>query len=298
MSHTDPSGQIVGPDPSVGGDTWERIACQARGGNWDTQRHICRERVVAPPPNNSMPNPLLQLKPSTADANYFLGQANQTAGALPRQRTGRDVDLELLGNTIGGLLLTCSSLLDSTIPRTQERDRDNSTIDVLTVGDGGFAYTLSLSSLHSNWRILGTTGPGDGTQTIVPSVGNLMLLDNVDARNLNVGITGTRRYDAIIFNNPHAGSNNTGPATAELITRFIQSARGLLKPNGEIHINATKAVLNEYSEVKAVLGLPTGTFGQSRYYAPYIPRYTTGGPFPSYAGDTLKSAKLLNFVFR
>ena len=40
------------------------------------------------------------------------------------------------------------------------------------------------------------------------------------------------------------------------------------------------------------------TFGQTKYFAPYIPKYTTGGPFPPYANDPFEVRKLKNFVFK
>lgn len=40
-----------------------------------------------------------------------------------------------------------------------------------------------------------------------------------------------------------------------------------------------------------------GPFGASDYYAEYVPRYTTGSPFPYYANRPHEAWSLLTFVF-
>lgn len=121
---------------------------------------------------------------------------------------------------------------------------------------------------------------------LVGGVGNLTLYTNVGARRLESGaVTGRNQYDAIVFNNPYDGP--TGERTASLIREFTQSARRVLAPNGEIHINVTQALLKDVRGVASALGLADTrnstlrslrTFGQTKYYAPFTPHYTTGGP--------------------
>lgn len=182
----------------------------------------------------------------------------------------------------------------------------------MTVGDGNFNYSYSLYALHRDWKITGTRyGDGSNNQTPFPgSVGNLKLYTNVDARHLHSGsITGRNKYDAIIFNNPHAGD---GPQTASLIREFRASARKILSPGGKIHINVTQALLIEHREAALALGVRDNrpsqvkklpTFGPTqygpgtKYYAPYIPHYTTGGEMKHYWGDPNKAAGLKNRVF-
>ena len=185
-------------------------------------------------------------------------------------------------------------------------DSHESAHRVLIVGDGtDFEYSHSLHALHPNWVIVGTRyGDGNNIQTFVGSNGNLSLYTNVDATKLGEQVTGNSQYDGIIFNNPHAGN---GSRTADLITQFMWSARERLTENGEIHINVTKSVLTRYPQVASVLGLTDtrsstinalSTFGQTIYYAPYVPNYTTGESFPYYANHGPASVGILkNFRF-
>ena len=117
-------------------------------------------------------------------------------------------------------------------------------------------------------------------------------------------VTGNNRYDAIIFNNPHAGS---GSQTAQLVSQFKRSAFSVLAPGGEIHINVTKQLLINHKEIFPRLGLPDNKpstldnlprFGDTRYYAPYIPQYTSGGAMRFYGEDPTRVRFLKNFVFR
>jgi hypothetical protein len=174
------------------------------------------------------------------------------------------------------------------------------------VGDGDFGYSRSLSERRSDWRIVGTAyGNGSNSQALVGIFGNLSLYTNVDAKKLESGrVTGVSQYDAIVFNNPHDGNR-----TASLIREFKQSARRVLAPGGEIHINVTKRLLQNHPEVWPELGVPNAkastlnslrTFRETDYYAPFMPHYTDGGAMNWYRYDPTgeRAGDLKNFVFR
>ncbi|MBI1881257.1 MAG: DUF2431 domain-containing protein [Chloroflexi bacterium] len=190
-------------------------------------------------------------------------------------------------------------------------DRDNNNHKVLTVGDGNFGYSNSLYTLHPDWKITATNfGNGSNSQDYDGGYGNLTRYTNVDATKLHSGrITKNNRYDAIIFNNPAVTINNhvDGPQTARLISLFRRSAYRVLAPGGEIHINVTKSLLLKYPEIYPRLGLPDNKastldnlprFGQSRYYAPYTPHYSSGDPMQFYRDNPTNVRVMLNFVYR
>jgi hypothetical protein len=134
------------------------------------------------------------------------------------------------------------------------------------------------------------------------------LVRNVDATQLTTGaVTGARRWDAIIFNNPHTGARRDYAGTAALISGYLASASGVVSATGEVHVNITQSLLIEDMKadtnpgmVANALGYTGGyaglstwpTFEQSGYYARFTQRYATGAGFPSQAVE-----KLLNFKY-
>jgi len=191
-------------------------------------------------------------------------------------------------------------------------DDDDNSHQVLTVGDGNFGYSNSLYSLHPDWKVTATNyGNGSNSQDYVGGYGNLAQYTNVDATRLGSGrITGNNRYDAIIFNNPAvttADDRVDGSQTARLISSFRRSAYSVLAPGGEIHINVTQSLLLNYPEIYPRLGLPDNMdstlknlprFGQSRYYAPYTPYYSSGKTMQYYRYNRTNVRIMLNFVYR
>lgn len=178
---------------------------------------------------------------------------------------------------------------------------------VLTVGDGNFSYTISLATLHPSWKITGSAyGDGSNNQIVIPgAAGNVTLVNNVDATRLELGsVTGNNTYDAIIFNNPFAAIGNDSE-NAALIRNFLRSARTRLTPSGEIHINITQEFLRTYASAAQELGVfdtsrdalkKLPRFGSSKYFAPYIPQYNTGNPFPFNSPYDVQYLK--NFIFK
>jgi hypothetical protein len=174
---------------------------------------------------------------------------------------------------------------------------------ILVVGENSFEYSLALRNsdkLSPNDLIVATsyesfTALQNKGFKIPPRGRQFWVMDKVDARNL-AGRFGNMKFDAIIFNNPHAGKE-----TANLIEEFIQSARGQLRQGGEIHINVTQSLIESRQGVRQALTIPSNAnladlprFIDSPYYAPYRAYYTQGDPFP-YGHDV---GTLLNRVFR
>jgi hypothetical protein len=190
-------------------------------------------------------------------------------------------------------------------------DDDDFAHKVLTVGDGDFGYSVALSLVRSDLKIVGTNfnEGGSNRQIFRGHYGrNLTIYEDVDARHLEVGEIGRSRYRAIIFNNPYA---NTGLETAELIRKFKASARNVLLPGGEIHINVTQELLINYRSVASELGVSDNrrlqvsilpTFGPSKYgpgteyFAPFVPRYSSGGLMEFYWQTPDNARYLKNFV--
>jgi len=178
---------------------------------------------------------------------------------------------------------------------------------VLIVGDGtDFSYTLSLALLRGRWDITGSIyGDKSNNQYIINKVENVTLVNNVDATRLESGaVTGSNLYDAIILNNPFVRIKDDY-SSARLIQNFIQSARTRLTSNGVIHINVTKEFLFDYPMSAEALGLFNNsrrnverlpTFGDTEYFAPYMPQYNTGNDYPF--DSPLDVQKLKNLQFR
>jgi hypothetical protein len=161
---------------------------------------------------------------------------------------------------------------------------------VLVVGEGSFEYSQDLHRRYPNWEIVATTL--ETRQTVVEP--GLTMMGGVDATRLQEHFVG-QEFDAIIFNNPYVGAGGaTGRVTADLIDRYVGSAKGLLAPGGEVHVNVTESLLVDQPEVREPLGVPpapeakpqfmesphyAGPFSVSDYYAEYVPCYTTGAQF-------------------
>jgi RHS repeat-associated protein len=251
--------------------------------------------------------------------NYvWLDEAPQTTTAPPltpapgpaQQPQGK---VATPGPATGGVAVPTPNDAPVTVPVTlpidcvninTSNERKQPPHKVLIVGEGRlseWSYPVSLSLLHPNWDITSTSyAPGNSKlpQMLLGKVANIKVIVNVDATRLSRGFTGIEKYNGIIFNNPHVEVKPVGSNTANIIAGFIVSARARLKPSGEIHINVTRKLVNDYQAIRNVLGVQTGLFGQSKYYAPFLPRYTAGGFFNYYFRSPYESAKLLNYIFR
>jgi hypothetical protein len=177
---------------------------------------------------------------------------------------------------------------------------------ILIVGENSFEYSKNLKALKGRGFEIVATSLESASELrakgfkVPRSSKGFTVRHGVDATKLNVDprFTG-RKFDAIIFNNPYAGMGDTvGTETRSLIERFIASGRGHLAEGGEVHINVTNRLRQKYPEVREVLVESTRRFGDSPYYAPHTPRYSTGAPMDFYRGHPERAEYLLNFVFK
>jgi hypothetical protein len=194
-------------------------------------------------------------------------------------------------------------------PDTDTDRDDDSQLKVLIVGEAPnyFGYSKSLHSSYPDWEITGSSYGSSNTQNIVETDGKLRLLANVDATKLETGpVTGVELYDAVIFNNPYA-SDGRDRSHANLISAFIRSARTRLNKSGTIQINVTQTFLIRYALAAAELGLPDNSservaklprFGDTIFYAPYYPRYSTGEDIRWFDEDPTRVWYLKNFSLR
>ncbi len=133
-----------------------------------------------------------------------------------------------------------------------------------------------------------------------------MLATNVDATHLESGLyTQVGGRNVVIFKNPHTRLRNDDAGTAYSIRRFVASARNGLAPGGQIHINASKAVLLKSPLSRSALGVNSTdfsiyrNFGESGYYAPYVPRHTdTENPIPNFEDKPERVQYFKSFAFQ
>ncbi|KAK4594494.1 hypothetical protein RGQ29_018252 [Quercus rubra] len=126
---------------------------------------------------------------------------------------------------------------------------------ILLVGEGDFSFSLSLAhSFGSASNILASSlDPYDVLmENYEDAKWNLANLENLGASLLH-GVDATklkrhsdlrwRKFDRIIFNFPHAGYHGNEAHTRvikmhrNLVHGFFSSARGMLRADGEIHVN-------------------------------------------------------------
>jgi hypothetical protein len=159
--------------------------------------------------------------------------------------------------------------------------------------DPTYAYSRALAQRHPDWLVFGATYDpnGLGFQRSVSIDNNFVKLADVDATWLDRGftITSRRRFDAVIFNNPHIlvprDPARTGQLTLNLIQGFVTSGRQILRPGGIVQVNVTDALIRKHPVVGNFLNTADRrghTFDSSEYFAPFFPRYTTGKIFPAY----------------
>ena len=174
-------------------------------------------------------------------------------------------------------------------------------MNVLTVGDGDFSFSLALARFGCNV----TATSYETKETVVrvyQSVGIEATLSEleassrcstaycVDATNLQETLPLTDcKFDRIVWNFPcsavakgHDGQNQEMEDNKELVRRFVDNARSFLSPNGQVHINhKTKPPFNQWKlEEIAVSAVSAATnvryFGRvvlDRFlYPPYVPR--------------------------
>ncbi|XP_052487852.1 heavy metal-associated isoprenylated plant protein 41-like [Gossypium raimondii] len=140
----------------------------------------------------------------------------------------------------------------------EEEKRDShysSNHQILLVGEGDFSFSLSLANAFASASNICASSL-DSYDILVKKYKNAIsnlenleklgacLLHEVDATNMKHHTDlANRKFDRIIFNFPHAGfhGKEDNPHMIRmhrnLVQGFFRSARGMLRANGEIHVN-------------------------------------------------------------
>lgn len=145
-------------------------------------------------------------------------------------------------------------------------------LSVLTVGDGDFTYSLAIGRivLRNGGKLVATSYESkdtllkvypDITETII-ELENLgaKLYYQVDATNLKTSLpySAMLKFDRIVWNFPccsavskgQDGQNQAMETNKSLVRTFVSTARLLLSPNGQIHMNhKTKVCLYSTSNL-------------------------------------------------
>lgn len=208
--------------------------------------------------------------------------------------------------TGGGVALRTATRLDDLSDASRflsKLDDAGGSAKILIVGENSFDFSLALRNKLGDLADIVATS-FESLQDLLtrgfnPPASNskFTVMNGVDATNLAQYFDSTK-FDVIIFNNPHAGS---GSSTASLIEDFLESSLGQINPGGQIHINITEKLVRKYESVARALGLSAleqleniPRFGDSPFFVPFTPRYSTGGPILYYGKHP---ERLLNFVF-
>jgi RHS repeat-associated protein len=111
---------------------------------------------------------------------------------------------------------------------------------VLVLGEAnGFFYATPLAAMHTNWNVVGSKyGDGSNNQSVISQIGNLTLVDNVDATNLQGGsYTKDHRFNDIVFNAPRAGQGWKKEA-GDLVDATLSSALNVLTSPGYMRFSS------------------------------------------------------------
>lgn len=178
----------------------------------------------------------------------------------------------------------------------------------LVVGENSFEYSYALHENNPNLNILATSyesfsdliRKGRRWQFTLPSPEQgFGMLDNIDARILgNYFPAGS--FDVAIFNHPYI---DEGPLTSMLIADFLDSAPFILRGNSEIRITLTQKLVRQSQDIRSIIrGIDPVRFSSSEYFAPFVPRYSTGeaylSPLRIYIDDPYKVGSHLTYIFK
>ncbi|KAH1121373.1 hypothetical protein J1N35_004533 [Gossypium stocksii] len=144
---------------------------------------------------------------------------------------------------------------------------------ILLVGEGDFSFSLSLANAFASASNICASSLDSYDilmkkyKNAIPNLENLeklgaCLLHEVDATKMKHHTDlANRKFDRIIFNFPHAGfyGKEDNPHMIQmhrnLVQGFFRSARGMLRANGEIHVNhKTNALFSQWNLEKLASG--------------------------------------------
>jgi RHS repeat-associated protein len=126
---TDPSGEVVATNDGFGGesdlDDNKKLFCVFRGGQWDEQKRICRERFRLPLPNNTIP-PAFQQTPEKSDTDRLIDaiRGSEANTGVSSGRRGGNIGILVEAGLLVCLWATLNAL-DQVGSTTWPRQRDN-----------------------------------------------------------------------------------------------------------------------------------------------------------------------------
>jgi RHS repeat-associated protein len=145
--YTDPTGQCAEPgqgddychtDPGGGSDpyAYEKILCVGRGGDWDEENHVCRERYRPPPPNNEEPPLPYPFNDDEKEPGHDTGTRNNAGEEVIGGRRGGNAGV-LVEAGLLACYLAMLNALNQVVPTTLTQTRQDSQPSGRYVADTG-----------------------------------------------------------------------------------------------------------------------------------------------------------------